>query len=271
MIISDYHIHSSFSGDCVEELDRICKKAIDLGIEEIAITDHMDLDIEESSNSIDFLLNLDEYVPTILELKDFYKKDIDIKLGIEFGIQKHLGSVADEIIKKYPFDFIISSVHSVDKLLLDQKEFWKNKTKKEAYERYFLEILESIEKFDSFSVEGHLDFLTRYDKFDKDNFIYYIEYKDIIDEILKKTISKNKGIEINTSGIRYNENRFYPCDDIVKRYFELGGEIITIGSDSHKANDLGKDFKKVYDFLESIGVKYISSFEKLDVSFKKIK
>ncbi|MGL4868532.1 MAG: histidinol-phosphatase HisJ family protein, partial [Cetobacterium sp.] len=155
MIISDYHIHSSFSGDCVEEIDTICKKAIDLGIKEIAITDHMDLDIEKILNSPNFLLNLDEYVPTILELKDFYKKEIDIKLGMEFGIQKHLGTIADEIIKKYPFDFIISSVHSVDKLLLDRKEFWKNKTKKEAYEKYFLEILQSIENFNNFSVEGH--------------------------------------------------------------------------------------------------------------------
>ncbi|MGL5208243.1 histidinol-phosphatase HisJ family protein [Cetobacterium sp.] len=271
MIISDYHIHSSFSGDSVEDLDRICRKAKELGIKEIAITDHMDLDVIGTTNSNDFMLNLDEYVPTILKLKDQYKDDLDIKLGMEFGIQRHLGEVGDKIIEKYPFDFIISSVHSVDKLLLDQKEFWENKTREQAHDKYFLEILKSVENFNGFSVQGHLDFITRYGGIDKKGFIDYIRYQDIIDEILKKIISKGKGIEINTSGIRYNENRFYPCDDIIKRYFKLGGEILTIGSDSHKTSDLGKDFKKAYDFLESIGVKYISSFDQLDVSFKKIK
>lgn len=271
MIISDYHIHSSFSGDSVEDLDRICKKAKELGIKEIAITDHMDLDVEGTSNSSDFVLNLDEYVPTILRLKDQYKSDLDIKLGMEFGIQKHLGKKGDEIIRKYPFDFIISSVHSVDRLLLDQKEFWKDKTREEAHDKYFLEILESVKNFNEFSVQGHFDYITRYGGIDKKGFIDYIRYQEVIDEILKNIISKGKGIEINTSGVRYNENRFYPCDDIIKRYFKLGGEIITIGSDSHKASDLGKDFKKAYDFLESIGVKYISSFDQLDVSFKKIK
>lgn len=271
MIVSDYHIHSSFSGDCVEDLERICKRVKEIGIKEIAITDHMDLDVNGTSNSDDFKLNLDEYVPTILRLKEKYKNDLDIKLGMEFGIQRHLGEIGDKIVKEYPFDFIISSVHSVDKLLLDQNEFWKNKTREEAHDKYFLEILKSVENFNEFSVQGHLDFITRYGGIDKKGFIDYIRYQDIIDEILKKLISKGKGIEINTSGIRYNENRFYPCDNIVKRYFELGGEIITIGSDSHKASDLGKDFKKAYDFLESIGVKYISSFDQLDVSFKKIK
>ncbi|MGL5202484.1 histidinol-phosphatase HisJ family protein [Cetobacterium sp.] len=271
MIISDYHIHSSFSGDSVEDLNRICKKAIELGIKEIAITDHMDLDVKVVEDDLNFYLNLDEYVPTILKLKEFYKKDLDIKLGMEFGVQKHLGEIGDELIKKYPFDFIISSVHTVDKLLVDQKEFWNDKTRDEAHDKYFFEILKSVENFNQFSVQGHLDFITRYGGLDKKGFIDYIRYQDLIDSILKKLISKGKGIEINTSGIRYNENRFYPCDNIIKRYFELGGEIITIGSDSHKASDLGKDFRRAYDFLESIGVKYISSFDQLDVSFKKIK
>ncbi|MGL4730528.1 MAG: histidinol-phosphatase HisJ family protein, partial [Clostridium sp.] len=161
MIISDYHIHSSFSGDSVEDLDRICRKAKELGIKEIAITDHMDLDVIGTTNSNDFMLNLDEYVPTILKLKDQYKDDLDIKLGMEFGIQRHLGEVGDKIIEKYPFDFIISSVHSVDKLLLDQKEFWENKTREQAHDKYFLEILKSVENFNRFSVQGHLDFITR--------------------------------------------------------------------------------------------------------------
>ena len=103
--------------------------------------------------------------------------------------------------------------------------------------------------------------------------IKYINKKnqDLIDEILKTLISKGKGIEINTSGYRYKEDRFYPCTDVVKRYFELGGEIITIGSDSHIKEYITMDFDIVYEFLKSIGVKYICGFDKLNPVFKKLK
>ena len=231
----------------------------------------MDLDVIVPNSGVDFILDLDRYIPTLLELKDKHKKELDIKIGMEFGIQKHLGKIGDDLISKYPFDFVLSSVHSVDKLLVDQKEFWENKTRDEAHEKYFLEILKSLDAFNNYSVHGHVDFISRYGGIDKKGFIDYNRYRDLIDLILKRIIEKGKGIEINTSGIRYNENRFYPHNDIIKRYFDLGGEIITIGSDSHKASDLGKDFKLVYDFLESIGVNYISSFDQMVSSFKKIK
>ncbi|WP_297597833.1 histidinol-phosphatase HisJ family protein [uncultured Cetobacterium sp.] len=271
MIISDYHIHSDFSGDSVEKLEKIINRAKELELKEIAITDHMDLDIIDGKNGLNFILDLDTYIPKLQELKERHKKQLEIKIGMEFGIQKHLGKKAKEIIEKYPFDFIISSVHSVDRLLLDQNTFWEDKSRDEAHEKYFFEILKSIESYNNFCVQGHLDFITRYGALDKKGFIDYIKYSDIIDEIFKKLIVKNKGIEINTSGIRYMENRFYPSDKLIKRYFELGGEIITIGSDSHKASDIGKDFKRAYDFLQSIGVRYISSFDSMEASFKKIK
>lgn len=271
MFRSDYHIHSKFSGDSSEELERIINRAKELGLQEIAITDHMDLDAKDGSNNNDFKLDLDIYIPTLQQLKEINKKEIDIKIGMEFGIQKHLIELEAEIEKKYPFDFIINSVHTVDGLLLDKENFWRGKTREEAQEKYFLEILNNVQSTDKFSVVGHLDFISRYGGVGKKGFIDYILYQEVIDEIFKVLISKNKGIEINTSGIRYLENRFYPCDDLVKRYFQLGGEIVTVGSDSHKASDIGKDFKKAYDFLESIGVKYISSFDKMEVSFKKIK
>ena len=84
-------------------------------------------------------------------------------------------------------------------------------------------------------------------------------------------ISKGKGIEINTSGYRYGEDRVYPDFEILKKYFELGGEVITIGSDSHRKEDITKDFKTTYEILERLGVKYISSFEKMEPSFIKIR
>ena len=115
-----------------------------------------------------------------------------------------------------------------------------------------------------------MDFVTRYGG-PKYRGLNYKENFDRIDAILKKLIEKGKGIEINTSGFRYKEDRFYPCADIVKRYYELGGEILTIGSDAHVKEYLTMDFKLVYDFLESIDKKYITSFKGMQPIFKKIK
>lgn len=270
MYLSDYHIHSNFSGDSVEDLENIIKKAKELELKEIAITDHMDLDTGSIYDS-NFILDLNKYIPRLLELKERERKNIDIKIGMEFGIQRHLGKEAEKIIKNHPFDFVISSIHSIDKILIDKKEYWSDKTKEEGQEKYFLEVLNCIKSYDTFSVQGHLDFISRYGGEGKKGFINYAKYDDIIDEILKELIDKGKGIEINTSGIRYLENRFYPCNSLVKRYFDLGGEIITIGSDSHRAIDICKNFSEVYDFLENINIKYISSFDKMKVEFKKFR
>lgn len=267
MLLSDYHIHSCFSGDSNENLENIVVTSLSLGLKEIAITDHYDYDVVGMDES--FMVKFDEYVPKILELKDRYRKEIDIKLGLEFGMQEHLKDHAKKVINRYPFDFILSSVHAVEKIDVSFKEFFIGKTSYEAHEKYFQAILKNLNVFEDFSVCSHLDFITRYGG-EKYRTLDYIAHGDIIEEILKKIIVKGKGIEINTSGFRYGENRFYPCTDLIKRYFQLGGEIITIGSDAHKAQDIGKDFQRVYDFLNSIGVKYISSFKDREVSFKKL-
>ncbi|MBC2854972.1 histidinol-phosphatase HisJ family protein [Cetobacterium sp. 2A] len=267
-LLSDYHIHSKFSGDSNEELEKIINQAQKLGMKEIAITDHYDFDVINVSEN--FMVNFEEYVPKILELKDIYKDKIDIKLGVEFGMQPHLKDYARNLLKMYPFDFIIASSHSIDRIDVSSKDFFIEKTPEKAHEDYFKNLLKNLDSFDEFSVWGHLDFITRYGG-PQYRELNYKKNWDIIEEILKKIISLGRGIEINTSGFRYGENRFYPKDEVLKRYFELGGEVITIGSDAHKFEDIGKDFNVAYDFLESIGVKYISSFKNKEVSFKKYK
>lgn len=134
---------------------------------------------------------------------------------------------------------------------------------------YFENLLKNVEVYSHYSVYGHLDLITRYGG-EKFRGLNYDKQKDIIDEILKIIIYKGKGIEINTSGFRYGENRFYPDTRVLKRYFGLGGEIITVGSDAHRKEDIGKDFNRVYDFLKSIGQNYICLFENMNPIFKKI-
>lgn len=267
-IISDYHLHSEFSGDSTQNIEEIVKEGIRLGLEEIALTDHLEYDIEGMTDN--WILDVDRYAKRVFELREKYKKDIDVKFGVEVGVQPHTKDYLESVIKKYPFDFVIASSHAIDRVDLAFGEIQAGRTKDEVHNLYFEYVLQNIEKYNEFNVYGHIDFVTRYGG-EKFRGLDYKKHFDIIDVILKKLIEKGKGIEVNTSGYRYSEDRFYPCTDILKRYYELGGEILTIGSDSHIKDYMTMDFDRVYDFLESIGVKYISSFDKMQPSFKKIK
>lgn len=267
MIKSDYHIHSSFSGDSNESLQRIADRAVSLGLEEIAVTDHYEIDVPEAGDN--FMFDVKEYKEAILELKERYRNKLDIKLGIEIGVQKHLGDTLDKLIESAPFDFVLSSVHTVEGTDVSFPKYYGGKTKDDAHRIYFETVLKNIDTYNNYSVCSHLDFITRYGGDEFKGLDYRLHW-DIIEEILKKIIHKGKGIEINTSGFRYGENRFYPTEDIVKRYLELGGEILTIGSDAHRSEHIAMDFDRVYAFLKGIGVKYTSSFDKRKVSFKKL-
>lgn len=268
MLINDYHVHSGFSGDSQENLDKIFKRAIDLGMKDIAITDHLEYDIVGMTDR--WKLDLDRYTKTILEYKEKYKDQIDVKLGVEVGIQPHTREHLENEVKKYPFDFVINSTHALDRHDIAMGELQKHMNKEQLQRHYFETVLKNVQSYNEFNVYGHIDFITRYGG-EKYRGLNYKENLDLIDEILKTLINKHKGIEINTSGFRYKEDRFYPCTDLVKRYFELGGEIITIGSDAHINEYIGMDFDVAYDFLKSIGVNYICSFEKMQPVFKKIK
>lgn len=268
MFINDYHIHSEFSGDSKQDLREIFEKAISLGLEDIAITDHLEYDIEGMTDN--WILDLDKYVQTILNYQREYKGKLDIKLGVEIGIQPHTREYLEAQVNKYPFDFVIASTHAINRYDLACGELQKIKNKEQLQRYYFETILNNVKNYNNFSVYGHLDFITRYGG-EKYRGLEYKKNADLIDEILKILISKGKGIEINTSGYRYKEDRFYPCKDIVKRYYELGGEIFTIGSDSHIKDHLAMDFNIVYEFLKSIGINYICSFDKMKPIFKKLK
>ena len=99
-IISDYHLHSEFSGDSTQNIEEIVKEGIRLGLEEIALTDHLEYDIEGMTDN--WILDVDRYAKRVFELREKYKKDIDVKFGVEVGVQPHTKDYLESVIKKYP-------------------------------------------------------------------------------------------------------------------------------------------------------------------------
>jgi histidinol-phosphatase (PHP family) len=254
---SDSHIHTYFSTDSKAELDDIIKKAINLNMEYITITDHQDFDFP--IENITFDLDVPQYYNVLTALKEKYADKIKLLIGAEIGLEPFLKEKISSFTKEIPFDFIIGSSHLIHRKDPYYKEFYENRTEKECFEEYFLSIIENLKSHKDFDVYGHIDYIVRYSP-NKNAFYSYSAFADYIDEILKRLIDMGKGIEINTGGFKYGLGTTNPDSDVIKRYKELGGEIITMGSDAHTTEFIGYCFDKAARILLDAGFRYYNVF-----------
>lgn len=267
MIICDCHNHTGFSADCDATGESMIEKAIDLGLSYLCMTDHMDPDM--NFPGLDFTFSLPEYFAQHKEWKERYGDKITLLTGIELGLQPHIGEELKGVLAAGDFDFVIGSAHVCDRVDPYFPEYWEGKNEYEGTHRYFEYILETIGAFDDIDVYGHLDYIVRYAPTKAENYSYQ-KYKEILDAILKTLISKNIGLELNTAGLKYGLGFAHPHTDILKRYRELGGEIITIGSDAHKPEHLAYDFHKVPATLKECGFEYYTMFRNRKPEFIKL-
>jgi len=237
------------------------------GVDEITFTEHYD--VYDGIKTHLTTLDVEAYFQQYQALKQI--SNFPFNFGIEIGLQPDIVQTVQTLTAKYPFDFIIGSSHITRKkdMAMD-KSFFEGLSRKQAYLSYFQEVLTNIQLYDAFDVYGHLDYVVRYGGYSSKE-IEYKEFQEILDEILITLIKKDKGIEINTSGIRYGLPNPHPNKDILKRYKELGGKIITIGSDAHNTDQLAKDFTIAHDILTSLGITEIAVFHKRNPDFIRIK
>ena len=267
MIRADYHVHTDFSSDSQSPMEDMVKQAIRLGLERVCFTDHMDLDFPKQYE-MRFVFDVEEYWKKLMEMQENYPQ-IKILKGIECGMQPALGKRYEELLSSYEFDFVINSCHVLFDMDPYYPEFWQERSEKEGVTAYFEGILKNIKELQNFDICGHIDYIVRYAPSKGKDFSPN-DYWDVLDEILKTTIQMGKGIEANTSGYKYGLGRPHPCEDILKRYHELGGEIITVGSDGHQPNHMAYDFDKACELLKSIGFRYYTVFEKRKPEFLKL-
>ncbi len=259
----DTHMHSSFSGDSETPPEKQIERAIELKLEGICFTDHMDLDFPVMPDvpKDTFLLDLDSYEKKIRKLQSQYHGKLEILFGMELGLQPHLAETHKELVKKKNFDFIIGSSHLVNGMDPYYPVFFEGKEEKAAYMEYFESILTNLDAFQDFDVYGHIDYIVRYGP-NKNLYYTWESYKEILDAILEKIIDLDKGIEINTGGFHYGLGHPNPTEFVIKRYVEKGGKIITLGADAHKPEHVAYDFNKLPELLRSCGVKEYAVFKK---------
>lgn len=260
----DQHMHCNFSGDSDALPEDMIKAGIAHGLSGICFTDHLDYDYPEEPNI--FLLDFDNYFKVLSDLREKYADKISVNIGIELGLQTQAAGQNLAVAEKYPFDFIIGSSHVVNHMDPYYPEFFAGRDEDAAYMEYFESVLENINSGVDFDVYGHIDYVVRYGP-NKNSFYTYEKFKDIIDEILTQLISKGKGIEVNTGGFKYGLGHPNPTEDIIKRYRELGGEIITMGADAHVPEYVAYEFDKTAQIIKNCGFKYYTVFKNRKAEF----
>ncbi len=266
-MIGDVHVHSKYSTDSDAEMEDSVIQAVGLGLSYLCFTDHIDYDFPYENVSFEF--DVEEYLRSIHGLQEKYGGRIRILAGVELGMQPHLGPRYRQLLKDYPFDFAIGSQHLVGNQDPFYPETFEGKSDSEVYRAYFEELLANIKLFHEFDTLGHLDYIVRYGRH-KARAYSYRQYADVIDEILKFAVRSNLAIEINTAGLRKQLGFANPHPDVLKRYRELGGTLVTIGSDAHKVHALGFALDTAREILRNCGFTHTVYYERRKPVFVKL-
>ena len=268
-IVWDCHMHSSFSCDSDTPMEDMIKKAVSLHLAGICFTEHLDPDYPNTPEKLVFELDIPTYMETLLALKEKYRGVLDLRFGVELGLQPHLTDYFHSLLEKYPFDFVIGSSHLVHGQDPYYPKFFEGKNVVRCYMEYFESILENLAVFDEMDTYGHIDYIVRYGP--GQNACYsYGRFMDVLDEILKNLIEKNVGLEVNTGGYHYGLGEPNPCRAVIRRYRELGGELLTIGADAHDPSKVAYAFDKAAALIRDCGFRYYTIFKDRKPEFIKL-
>lgn len=283
----DCHTHTNLSPDGVSTAEEMCERAIELGLSAYAITDHCECQTWFSEDyykrkgvklsddpfvEYDYKIRFDRAVERMLNLRENYDGRLNLLCGVELGQATQGWEGAEHVAGCKELDFIIGSLHQVSGL--DDFAFinFTCDDKNQVYnilKAYYLETLE-MAKWGKFDVLGHLTYPLRYIEGNAKIDVDMSRFDEIIRGIFCTLIENGKGIEINTSGLRQAYGKTFPTLDYVKMYHDLGGEILTIGSDSHCTEDLGRGVIDGIELAKSAGFKYQSYFKNRKAEFVKL-
>lgn len=246
----DSHIHTQFSTDSKMKLSEAIKETQKFNIG-VIVTEHMELGYPKKNS---FVFDSKNYFS---EYEKYRSKNVF--LGVEIGLKMSNYEENKKLINENNFDFVIGSIHTVNEVDVSKKEFYQNKSKLESYNEYFDYALKCLNKYDCFDSLGHIDYIARYSPYE-DKEMYYEMFSEKIDDILLALIKKGKILEINTKRL-FDKTAINNMLKIYKRYYNLGGKYVTIGSDAHCINNLCNYFDIAQIILDKTNLKPVH-FEK---------
>ena len=259
----DFHMHSRVSFDGHDTGEVLAKAALAAGLKEICFTDHIDYDPLGKMGCMAF-----DTAAYNAEYDHLAVPGLTIRRGMEFGITHDNAAQFREDLKRRHFDFVLGSIHFVDGLDVYFQEWWDGKTVFQAEQRYLDATLDCVKIHDDFDVLAHLTYIAKTHCHPAPQPVPYSEHREVIDEILRILAAKGKGLEMNTSGVD-RCGGFLPTADIFRRFHQLGGKIVTIGSDAHTADRVGQYSFDACEVLKDI-FGYVCTFEDRKPVFHKL-
>ena len=277
MFLADYHVHSSCSFDAKDRMADMAKSELAKGITEVCFTDHVDFGDQQTMQIGPERFQLPKsQVKQFIEAMEKAPEGIFMVLGLELGEGNHEPERAKRIYHMPEYDFILGSLHN----LRGEPDFYDIQYESyeqcfDLYERYLDELIE-LAALGCFDVMAHIGYCLRY--MHKKGFDAQVTMErngDKVDKLLHTLIENGKGIELNVADLVPGGREdpllmSFPSVDVLRRYRELGGDIITVGSDAHNAKAAGIGVREGYELLRDCGFKYTAIYRRHKPEFKRI-
>jgi histidinol-phosphatase (PHP family) len=276
MQIHETHCHSLYSGDVDKtrgaSIDALCARACELGLGSVAVTDH--LEIDQTMGNIFPPLDNEGIRRDVTAAKEKYSGKTEVVYGVELAQACHKMSKTQSILDEYKYDFIIGSVHCVRGFPdFSDMEYpaVSDSTLAHSWELYLAEMNEMVD-WGGFDTLAHITYPYRYfHRHGREAIINVFEKgREQFEPVLRKIIHKGIALEVNTSGLRQHDGCTFPHTDLIKFYRELGGELVTVGSDAHYACDLAADIRETYLLLKELGFGSVVTFRERKPVFRDI-
>lgn len=247
----DYHMHTRVSFDGSDTGLAMAQAAKERGLTEICFTDH-----------IDYTPEMDMVFDTAVYNAEYDHLDVPgllIRRGMEFGLTPDNPAQLKEDLSRRHFDFVLGSVHLVDGMDVYLQPYWEGKRYDEAIRLYLETTLAAVRVHEDYDVLGHLTFISKARANPRQELLRYEDHKSIMDEIMRELVRRDKGMELNTSGIDRCGGPL-PTLDYFQRFRDLGGKIVTVGSDAHDVTRAGQYTHEMVAELKKI-FGYVCTFE----------
>jgi histidinol-phosphatase (PHP family) len=266
MVLFDNHNHSQFSFDGKRtSVEASARAAAEAGLGGICFTDHCDHYVPPMKASFENVVpeyfNVEEQQAEISRVQSLIGDRTRLLKGIEIGMYEECHEQIRKVLDENSFDQIIASVHYIEKTDPYYGGYYDGKDWKQAYGTYLETIYREMKWLEDFDIMGHYDYIVRYASYPVTS-IRYRDFSDIFDEMFRYLIQEGKALEINTKSYEGHRGRMVELDnDVLLRYREMGGEIVSLGSDSHEPSRVGAGFTRHAAFLKSLGFRWTAHYE----------